>query len=417
MPAERELEKFKLNYQKMKPLKLYIDNCSLNDIAPKGKIWEETELGKYLIQKSQSAEIEVFASPAGVIEVALNKDLEQRNNMAMALNTLIRGQRMMPSKEFLIIDDFLNLIDSTWKEATQKSRLEFLKENSSRTYIALLGQLAALKDYDCSKGFIGVIAPKLATQIIHSEIFENPKEEIEKRIQAIKSKSYSHLEYFSELTIKRIEELEVQQKEYEDKTYSIDKRAIKMLQTNQELLIQGYSLDELSFAADQVFVYSEDLVATFNFPTIVSEWNNSGPTEISNELTVKPLDKDIAERFEEGKQTINDCKYILKCLVNRFYMQTNFTRISNHIIFKDLEKGLNKGKIPSGGIVLDSSHCIAALYCEILLSRDNRLNSSVDFWYNQIKKDTSLFRETAKNFNELKRQVEDGLKHTEIKLK
>lgn len=395
----------------MKPLKLYIDNCSLNDIAPKEKIWEETELGKYLIQKSQSAEIEVFASPAGVIEVALNKDLEQRNNMAMALNTLIRGQRMMPSKEFLIIDDFLNLLDSTWKGVTQKDRLEFLKADSSRTYIALLGQLAALKDYDCSKGFIGVIAPKLATQIIHSEIFENPKEEIEKRVQAIKSKKYSHLEYFRDFDDKGIEELQLLQKHYEDKTYSINKSVIKKLQTHQELLVEGYSLDELAFAADQVFVYSEDLALTFNFPKIVSEWNKSSPTETVNKLIAKPLDKDIVERFEEGRQTINDCKFILKSLVNRFYMQTNFTRISNHIIFKDLEKGLNKGKIPSGGIVLDSSHCIAALYCEILLSRDNRLNTSVAFWYSQIKKDTSLFRETAKNINELKRQVENGLKH------
>jgi hypothetical protein len=396
----------------MKPLRLYIDNCSLNDIAPKGTNWEETELGKYLLEKSLNGDIEVFASPAGVIEIALNKDLDQRNNMAKALNTLIRGQRMMASKEFYVIDDFLRLVEHTWNSSTKTEMMEFLKANSSRTYIALLGQLAALKDYDCSNGFIEVIAPKLATQIIHSKIFVNPKEEIEKRIDAIKNKKYTHLEYFDDLTDQTIKELEEQQKEYEEMSYTIPQNAITILKKNQEILIEGYSLDELSFAADQVFLYWEDLGSTIiDFLKIVAEWTNKSPIELDKNLSVKPLNIEVTGRFSEKKQTILDCKYVLKSLVNRFHNQTTFTRVSNYIIIKDLEKGLTAGKIPSGGIILDSSHCIAALYNEILLSRDRRLNASVDFWFKQIKKETGLFRETVKNLNELKRQVENGLKH------
>ncbi|WP_017495748.1 hypothetical protein [Flavobacterium sp. WG21] len=397
----------------MKPLKLYIDNCSLNDIAPKGANWGDTDLGKYLLRKSMSGDIEVFSSPAGVIEIALNKDLDQRNNMAKALNTLIRGQRMMASKEYYVVDDFLRLIETTWNATTKAERMTFLKANSSRIYIALLGQLAALKDYDCTNGFINVIAPKLATQIIHSQIFENPKEEIEKRINAIKTKNYTHLNYYDGLTDLTIPELEKQQKEYEAKSYIIPKNAVSTLQKNQEILIEGYSLDELSFATDQVFVYWEDLAGTItNFPKIVAEWSTKSEIEKEKKLSVKPLDGEIVEKFAQQKQTISDCKIILKSLVHRFHTQTTFTRISNYIIIKDLEKGLKSGKIPSGGIILDSSHCIAALYNEILLSRDQRLNASVDFWFSELKKETGLFRETAKNLKELKRQVENGLKHS-----
>jgi hypothetical protein len=396
----------------MEPLKLYIDNCSLNDVAPKDKNWEDTELGKYLLQKTQSGEIEVYASPASAIEIALNKDSVQRNNMAKALNTLINGQRMMASKEFYIVDDFLRLVEATWINSTKTNRLEFLKANSSRIYIALLGQLAALKDYDCSKGFIGVIAPKLATQIIHSEILKSPKAEIEKRVNAIKNKTYSHLDYFNDLTDLSIEELEFKQKEYEDQQFEIDSNIIKTLHTYQDILIEGYSLDELSFSTDQVFVYWEDLSSTIiDFQKIVSNWNERSPIEQSKGLSIKPLESEIIERFSQNRQSIKDYNITLKNLVNRFYTQTIFTRVSNYIIIKDIEKGLHDGKIPSGGIILDSSHCIASLYCDILLSRDKRLKASMDYWYKQVKMETGLFRETVKNIEELRRQIEKGLKH------
>ena len=317
----------------------------------------------------------------------------------------------MPAKEFQIIDDFIYLISIIWPDSTKSDRLEFLKSNSSRIYIALLGQLSALKDYDCSKGFIGVIAPKVATQIIHDEIFENPKVELEKRIDAIKNKTYSHLNYFNDLTKLGIKELDNKKKELQEKEYDIDKSVVTFLQKNIQVLINGYALDDLSFACDQTFVYWEDLGATIiDFSKIVSEWNNQSPQEKSEKITIKPLDAEVVNRFENKLQTIQDCRYVLKELVYRFHTQVRFPQISNYIIVKDLEKGLNKGKIPTGGVVLDSSHSIASLYCNILLSRDERLNSSVDYWYKKIKKEEDLFRETCKNLKELKRTIEKGLK-------
>lgn len=396
----------------MKPLKIYIDTNSLNDIAPKEIDWKETELGKYLLEQSELGNIEVWASPASVLEIALNKDLEQRNNMAKALNTLIRGQRMMPPTEFQIVDDFLHEIESIWSGSTKKSRLEFLKANSSRIYIALIGQLSALKDYDCTNGFISIIAPKVATQIIHDEIFQNPKKELEKRIAAIKKKEYSHLNYINSHRDLNIEELEQKKIELRDKKYSIDKNAITYLQKNIQNLINGYALDDLSFACNQTFAYWEDLHATIiDFKKIVLEWQNNSVKEYSENISIKPLPVDLTERFTENVSTVDDCKFVLKELILRFYYQLRLPQISNYIIVKDLEKGLKNGKIPTGGVVLDSSHSIGSLFCNILLSRDERLNSSVDFWFKNIKKEEKLFRETTKNLKELRRTIEAGLKN------
>lgn len=398
----------------MKPLKVYIDNCSLNDAAPKEEDWTNTNLGKYLLENSQNGNIEVWASPASAIEIALNKDIDQRNNMARCLNRLTIGQRMMASKEFYIIADFLNAIEATWEGSTEKKRLEFLKAHSSRTYIALLGQLAALKDYDCSKAFIGVLAPKVATQLIQSKIFDNPKEEIEKRIEAIEGKKYNHLDYFNEYQDKSLEELEQLQKEFEEKDFNIPNSVVRLLQKNQQLLIDGYSLDELSFAADQVFAYWEDLGSTIiNFPKIVKEWEQKSLKEKQSNKPVKPLNIELVESFTSNKQTINNCRFVLRSLVNRFHTQVILPQVSNYTLIKDIEKAMGAGKIPSGGIILDSSHGIAVMSCEILLSRDQRLNASVDYWYKQIHKETGYFRETAKNLAELGRAVERGLKHSE----
>jgi hypothetical protein len=394
----------------MKPLRIYIDTNSLNDIAPKDRDWQETPLGSYLLEQSELENIEVWASPASVMEIALNKDLEQRNNMARALNTLIRGQRMMPPTEFQFMDDFLELIEHIWNSSTKSNRLEFLKSNSSRIYIALIGQLSALIDYDCSKGFLGIIAPKVATQIIHDEIFENPKAGLEKRINAIKNQNYSHLDYFNTLAKLDIDELEAKKNALRDKDYDIDKNVIKYLQKNIQVLINGYALDDLSFACDQTFVYWEDLAATIiDFKRIAIEWSTKSPKEQKENISIKPLQDEMVNRFESNMQTINDCRIILKEMVNRFHTQVRFPQISNYIIVKDLEKGLNKGKIPTGGVVLDSSHSISSLYCNILLSRDDRLNSSVDYWFKKIMKEEGLFRETVKNLNELKRSVKKGL--------
>ena len=97
------------------PLSIYNHTNILNDIAPKGKDWETTDRGKYLIELSEKQHIEVWASPGNCLEIALNSDIDHRHNMARALNNFIKGRRMLPAYEFFIAENLLEHIEKTGK--------------------------------------------------------------------------------------------------------------------------------------------------------------------------------------------------------------------------------------------------------------------------------------------------------------
>lgn len=390
----------------MDPISIYIDTNILNDIAPKDKDWEETEWGKCLIELSEKKQIEVWASPGNCLEIALVSDFDHRNNMARALNTLIQGQRMQPPYEFFIMENLLQHIEGNWNGTLNFERLEFLKLNSSRIYIALIGQLAALKDYDCSFGFSGIIRPKIITEIIHTSIFDNPKEELEKRLAAIRKKDFKKHDMFALYDGQSIEDLKKTELITREKKYSVDKEAIKWLKKNKEELVEGYSLDEVKSTLNQVFIYWEDLNNTIiDFPKIVSEWNKVHSLEArGNKYKVKPLPVDLVQRFENKVYTINDTILVIEELANRFYHFLIVPKVYQYTIINEIEKALNEGEIPKGSLVIDCHHAIGSIYCNFFLCRDSRLLNTIKYWHNQMPK--NIYKESATDLNEFKRKIE-----------
>jgi hypothetical protein len=390
------------------PLTIYIDTNILNDIAPKGNDWTNTDWGKYLIDLTNKGQIDVWASPGNCLEIALNPDIDHRHNMARALNTLTRGQRMLPAYEYFVVDNLLKHIESNWNGVLHYDRLEFLKLNSSRIYIALLGQLAALKDYDCSNGFSGIIRPKIITQIIHSTIFLNPKAELEKRLGAIRNNDFRQYDLFAEYDGKSIDELKVIEDQIKGNKYTVEKKTIEWLKKNKDELTKGYSRDEVYSSIQQVFIYWEDLNNTIiDFPKIVSDWEKIYELEpTSDKYKVKPLPPDLVERFKAKKHSIADTFTVIKELANRFYHFLIIPQVYQYTIINELEKSLNEGEIPTGGLVIDSHHSIGSIYTNLFLTRDTRLLNTVKYWHSQIPKEFNVFRGSANDLNEFKRKVE-----------
>ncbi|AWL09494.1 hypothetical protein HME7025_01641 [Aquirufa nivalisilvae] len=395
------------------PITTYIDTNILNDIAPKGNDWTNSEWGKYLIRLSDKDQIEVWASPGNCLEIALNPDIDHRHNMARALNTLIKGQRMLPAYEFFVVDNLLRHIETNWEGTLHFDRLEFLKQNSSRIYISLLGQLAALKDYNCSKGFGGILRPKIITQIIHSTIFSNPKAELEKRLEAMKTRDFRKHDLFSSYDGKAIDELETIEDKLKGQKYTVDKKAVEWLKKNKDELVKGYSLDEVYSSLQQVFIYWEDLNNTIvDFPKIVTEWDKIYTLEKTSEkYKVKPLPDDLIVRFKEKKHTIADTFAVLKELANRFYHFLIIPQVYYYTIINEIEKALNDGEIPTGGLVIDSHHSIGSIYTNLFLTRDTRLLSTIKYWHSQIPKEFNIFRDSANDLNEFKRKVEKEIRN------
>ena len=256
-----------------------------------------------------------------------------------------------------------------------------------------------VKDYDCSSGFGGIIRPKIITQIIHSTIFDKPKEEIEKRLEAIRKKEFKQQDLFAAYDGKSIEDLRTIEDELKGRKYPVDKKAIELLKKNKEEAIKGYSLDEVYSSLNQVFVYWEDLSYTIvDFPKIVAKWDRVYDLEKTSEkYRVKPLSIDLVERFNQQKQTIDDTIHVLKELANRLYHFQIVPQVYTLTIINELEKALNEGKIPTGGLSIDAHHAIGSIYTNFFLTRDTRLLNTVNYWHSQIPKAFNVFRETAKD--------------------
>lgn len=210
------------------PIKVYIDHNILNDIAPKNTFWKESDWGKFLLQLTNDGKIEVWASPGNCMEIALTPDYDQRQNMAAALNTLIRGQRMIPAYETYIVRNFLEHLSRQWPGLISFDPLLKKEKQSSQIFIGLLGQLAALKDYDCKAGFPAIIKPKIVTQIIHNDLFQDAKNKLKLRIEQLKSGNFSRDDTFKVYDKMSIDELQILEKEIRERKHMLIKKLLNI---------------------------------------------------------------------------------------------------------------------------------------------------------------------------------------------
>ncbi|MCW3116885.1 MAG: hypothetical protein JWM28_967 [Chitinophagaceae bacterium] len=384
------------------PLKVYIDTNILNDVAPKDKPWETTRWGKYLLELSENGTIEVWASPGNCLEIALNSNYNHRNNMALALNTLIRGQRMMPAYETAVIENFLVNVEKVWPGEVAYGPIQKLKKQSQQIYIALLGQLAALKDYDCRAGFPGIIRPKIITQIIHADLFEDPKAKLAMRLNQLRDKQFDQENIFASYDQMSTEDLQKLEQTLREKTYPVDKSAVTFLKNNKQEFIEGYSNEELNFAVNQVFEYFDDALFSIQFLNISKKWN---PT---NDRSVKPLHPDLVSRLGNNPER-GDIAALLNALQDRFYSKLGTPKMYYTIIVNELEKALNMGKIPTGGLILDGHHAIAAMNVNYFLCRDSKLLSAVKTIYKGVTAIDGVTREAMDSMSEFERKIKSAL--------
>ncbi|GAB3323359.1 hypothetical protein ACFQT0_26845 [Hymenobacter humi] len=397
----------------MEPISVYLDHNILNDIAPAKQDWTTTKWGAYLLDQTQKGHIEVYASPTNCLEIALlTKDLDHRNNLARALNTLIAGHRMLPTYEFVIVQNLLRHINGNWPGTINESRFNRLQRQSARTYVALLGQLAALKDYDCSKGLVGAIAPKIITQLIQGEIFRNPLAELKKRLAGLQQVTVQSQDAFAAYDSKSLDELAELKESLLAETFTVDKQAIKFLKDNKAKFIEGYAQDELRSCIHQVFLYWEDLEVCFaGCEQVVREWATVHPLESSNpDFKPKPLPQEITAAYASGQSTRNDRYAVLKALGARFSSFLDVPKLYSSTVFNEMERTLNKGKLPTGGLALDCQHTLACAVTEFFLVRDAILLDTVKRWHATIREESTMFRESADGLQDFERKVEKRLK-------
>lgn len=319
---------------------------------------------------------------------------------------------MLPTYEFIIVQNLLRHINGNWPGTINESRFNRLQQQSARTYVALLGQLAALKDYDCSKGLGGAIAPKIITQLIQGEIFRNPLVELQKRLTGLQQGTVLSEDAFAAYDNKSLDELAELKEGLLKETFKVDKRAIRFLRDNKAKFIEGYAQDELRSSIHQVFLYWEDLnVCFFGCEQVVREWTTVHPLESSDSnFKPKPLPQALTAAYASGQTKLADRYAVLKALGARFSSFLDVPKLYSSTVFNEMERTLNDGKLPTGGLALDCQHTLACAVTDFFLVRDAILLATVKRWHATIKQESSMFRESADGLQDFERKLEKRLK-------
>jgi len=125
-----------------------------------------------------------------------------------------------------------------------------------------------------------------------------------------------------------------------------------------------------------------------------------------NDPIVKPLHPDLVSNFAQGPNR-DDIANLLYALQDRLYSKLGMPKMYNNIIVNELERAINNGKIPTGGLILDGHHGIAAMNVNYFLCRDSKLLSTVKTMYKGVN--DGVTREAMDNLAEFERKIKTVL--------
>lgn len=371
------------------PLKVYLDHNIWNAVAPEGIAWRDSKWSKLLLPKIENGEIEVFISPASVMElVAFGSNPKQRNNIAVAMNTMVKGINFLPAYEYSIVEEILILINNTWNDTVNLEHFNKIKEEVTRIYIGLIGQLAALPDYNVGlSGYNNIVKAKIINLIIHLKIIESPKLEIQKRLNAFNNLQIEKDLYLESLDSMSIYELLVEKDKILDNINKADGNTVQWIQKKKKILIEGHSKYDVMQSALYSFTYLEDRIKVIHgYKTIISDWlKMDGCTiHLGNKVTSLPLG--LVQSNEQNTIAFKEVGELYFELFNRFSKCSLLASGSTTVIIDELINAVQSGNPPTKGLMFDSNHFAAAIYCDILVTKDGRFTSTCKKLFGEMTK-------------------------------
>jgi len=369
------------------PIKVYLDHNIWNAVAPEGTPWRDSKWSKLLLPKIENGEIEVFISPASVMElVAFGSNPKQRNNIAVAMNTMVKGINFIPAFEYSIVEEILILINNTWNDTINLEHFNKIKEEVTRIYIGLIGQLAALPDYNVGlSGYNNIVKAKIINLIIHLKIIESPKLEMQKRLDTFNNLQIENDDCLESLKSMTIDELLVEKDKILDNINKSDGNTVQWIQKKKKILIEEYSKNDVMQSALYSFTYLEDRVKVLHgYKTIISDWLKKDECTNHHGLKVAPLPLGLEQSNKQNTIAFKEVGELYFELFNRFSKCSLLASGSTTVIIDELINAVQSGNPPTKGLMFDSNHFVAAIHCDILVTKDGRFTSTCKKLYSEM---------------------------------
>ncbi len=364
--------------------RIILDNCFINRLI--GSDNNTNDVFSYLIEKVKTSQIEVYAIPTNIIEIALCSDHDKRNALANVLNKLIKGKNILLSWDSYLV---LFLFEEINKQITgvlkDKSVLLHESKNYTKLMLGLLGQLCCFKDYEFEI-YQYIVREKLITKYYQARFVSDPefylslyKKQLEGTLLDTDIEDDSQ---FDSMSIMDLENM-ISEK-------LIDRKSIRNIKKFSEMkndMVLFFSKYELKNLLINFFRYKEIIENSLDLKVIVNNWGSP-----LFGRTAKPLAEEFTRIASDATQipTKKFYQHVLLKLAERLPDGCYFPidHIYN-IYLNELEKIINRTKSLSKGSALDLDYYPACLMSDHFITDDRDLYENIGRMLEKIGRDAA----------------------------
>ncbi|MCB2156550.1 hypothetical protein KQI84_16865 [bacterium] len=394
-----------------KPKSVYLEQSALSRAAFDLASGSGTPLYDCLFALQEEGKIQVWGSAHNAIELCLCTDLQLRQKLSQALENLTRGRRILPSFEFVILQEFLHLIDTHWPGCVQYDIRERLQGDNQRIYSGVIAHMAALVDYDASGANEELLRSKKLSRLKHTQILLDPNLVLSSLKMTQEEYLKFHMESDKGYATLSVEEMEAKIQELlSEFTPGKDaRRSVSKFQKNREDLI-AQRIVSLALPALVAAVPSPwDSYRLMNYQQVIADWDQPFPhPDLSiKQDDVTPLPPDFGSRTN-GILTSKQTAQLWELLLERYHRLGLLIQpaMMLDLVFRELEKMFATGEPPTEGLTFDVDHASALHKCDIFLCYDNKLSAGMKIWADKMVISDGSRKQVATSIAELKRAVE-----------
>jgi hypothetical protein len=344
--------------------KLYMDQCMVSNLANQGCPWHETRAGKALADALKRKVIEVWVSPTHVLETYLcaefddaqgiidTPQLDLRQAIASTLVHLADGRRMAPSYEFIMIEDFMRMLETEapgcvygWKP------FNWLRRQNTYIYMGILGLLAAYRPFNEPEAFAGLERSKLTSELLFSRFARAPADYFDDVLAAAREYRVTREDIWAELDRRSFSDLKREKQENEAAAVRLTGGVIQRLQRDREMVARAYGAVELGQCITSVFSDPVFLLLTFDMARIRDQWGQIVGRDVRPPAFLAEADDERCHTDDE--LAVRSLEILFRAVApERLYL----SQLIYKIVLGEIELALRQEEIPTGGLGFDSEH-------------------------------------------------------------
>jgi hypothetical protein len=299
-------------------LKVYLDQSAASRLIDNGSV-ARSDLYNGLLNLQAQAEIEIWSSPHNAVELAIWSDHPRRQAVSLALEELTEGRRMLASHEFILLYEALGLIDAAWPGiGVCFDRFQELAQHNQRIYSGLVAHMAALQDYDTSKGSCEIIRTKRLSQLRQLRLLVSAKTCLELLVTNPKLTAQTEPAFDAAYESAPMQDIDDEINACREKLKQVGKQRniAQKLEKHRSQIVQHFMGSFAIPAIDVAVGGFHNILILWDFSALVAEWQ-SPAAGIGDHMDCFALPDGLADRFSSSSPRPNDYSTVVNLVLQR----------------------------------------------------------------------------------------------------